>query len=274
MDACLKKEQIGTLFVRVGAPEGGLGGGGRGVQPKNHTCLSKIFFSAASWALSWEIYHAYGHVQCAWTIFGQPSVYLGLAGTHVPFFAERILECVVSYTCCKIRVCAALDSDDTVVQLCSPVYWWYCDSKFEHQGCARSCVWGGTPEGTPQLRSPSSRQLWTPPLPSFASTGGCRQSNTHTPYSCEDQQGAGFATAIIGYSYKGCRQVIHIIHTQVIHITHTQVIQITHTQVIQITHRSYTLNTHRSYTLHTLIGHTHCTHIAIYITHTHTGHTH
>jgi len=28
MDAYLKKEQIGTLFVRVGAPEGGFGGGG------------------------------------------------------------------------------------------------------------------------------------------------------------------------------------------------------------------------------------------------------
>ena len=30
MDAYLKKEQIGTLFVRVGAPEGGFGGGGAG----------------------------------------------------------------------------------------------------------------------------------------------------------------------------------------------------------------------------------------------------
>ena len=30
MDVYLKKEQIGTLFVRVGAPEGGLGGGGGG----------------------------------------------------------------------------------------------------------------------------------------------------------------------------------------------------------------------------------------------------
>jgi len=36
MDACLKKEQIGTLFVWVGALEMGLGGGGahRGVHPK------------------------------------------------------------------------------------------------------------------------------------------------------------------------------------------------------------------------------------------------
>jgi len=31
MDDCLKKEQIGTLFVRVGTPEGVfLGGGGQG----------------------------------------------------------------------------------------------------------------------------------------------------------------------------------------------------------------------------------------------------
>ena len=36
MDAYLKKEQIGTLFVWVGALEGGFGGGGslRGVHPK------------------------------------------------------------------------------------------------------------------------------------------------------------------------------------------------------------------------------------------------
>ena len=36
MDAYLKKEQIGALFVQVGALEGGLGGGGarRGVHPK------------------------------------------------------------------------------------------------------------------------------------------------------------------------------------------------------------------------------------------------
>jgi hypothetical protein len=47
MDAYLKKEQIGTLFVRVGAPEGG--GRGwvvgqltcRGVQPQKCTCLQK-----------------------------------------------------------------------------------------------------------------------------------------------------------------------------------------------------------------------------------------
>ena len=39
MDALKKKEQVGALFVRVGALEGGLGGGGggRGVQPRNHT---------------------------------------------------------------------------------------------------------------------------------------------------------------------------------------------------------------------------------------------
>jgi len=41
MDAEFKKEQIGTLFVRVGAPEGGFRGGGvRGVQPKKCTCPS------------------------------------------------------------------------------------------------------------------------------------------------------------------------------------------------------------------------------------------
>jgi hypothetical protein len=37
MDAYLKKEQIGILFVWVGALEGGFGGGGgslRGVHPK------------------------------------------------------------------------------------------------------------------------------------------------------------------------------------------------------------------------------------------------
>ena len=39
MDACLKKGQIGTLFVRVGVTEGVLGAVGRGVQPKKHTCL-------------------------------------------------------------------------------------------------------------------------------------------------------------------------------------------------------------------------------------------
>ena len=43
MDACLKKEQIGTLFVRVGAPEGRFrgGGGGRGGHPKNYKCHPK-----------------------------------------------------------------------------------------------------------------------------------------------------------------------------------------------------------------------------------------
>ena len=34
MDAYLKKEQNGTLFVWVGAPEGGFGGGGGGSSPK------------------------------------------------------------------------------------------------------------------------------------------------------------------------------------------------------------------------------------------------
>ena len=47
MDVYLKKEQIGTLFVLVGAPEGGFRGwgvGGRGVQLINYTCLSNLFF--------------------------------------------------------------------------------------------------------------------------------------------------------------------------------------------------------------------------------------
>jgi len=36
MDACFKKERVGTLFIWVGALEGGFGGGGslRGVHPK------------------------------------------------------------------------------------------------------------------------------------------------------------------------------------------------------------------------------------------------
>jgi hypothetical protein len=34
MDAKFKKEQLGTLFVRVGAPDGFLGGGFRGSSPK------------------------------------------------------------------------------------------------------------------------------------------------------------------------------------------------------------------------------------------------
>jgi hypothetical protein len=34
MDAYLKKEQTGTLFVRVGAPEGGFRGGGEGGPPQ------------------------------------------------------------------------------------------------------------------------------------------------------------------------------------------------------------------------------------------------
>ena len=43
MDAYLKKEQISTLFVWVGALEGGFGGGGshRGVHPKKYTCHPK-----------------------------------------------------------------------------------------------------------------------------------------------------------------------------------------------------------------------------------------
>jgi len=42
MDAYLKKEQIGTLFVWAGALEGGVGGGSlRGVHPKKYTCRPK-----------------------------------------------------------------------------------------------------------------------------------------------------------------------------------------------------------------------------------------
>jgi len=40
MDVYLKKEQIGTLFVLVGALKGGF----RGVQPKDHTNLRNFFF--------------------------------------------------------------------------------------------------------------------------------------------------------------------------------------------------------------------------------------
>jgi len=45
MDAYLKKEQNGTLFVWVGAPEGGIEGGGGvgGVQPKIWTPPSTSF---------------------------------------------------------------------------------------------------------------------------------------------------------------------------------------------------------------------------------------
>jgi hypothetical protein len=44
MDAYLKKEQIGTLFVWVGALEGGSGGGGgpRGGPPQKKNVPSKI----------------------------------------------------------------------------------------------------------------------------------------------------------------------------------------------------------------------------------------
>jgi len=44
MDAYLKKEQIGTLFVRVGAPEGGFRGV-RGVQPKIIRAFTIFFWS-------------------------------------------------------------------------------------------------------------------------------------------------------------------------------------------------------------------------------------
>jgi hypothetical protein len=41
MDAYLKKEQIGTLFVWVGAPEGGLGGRGASGMSTPNTCQPK-----------------------------------------------------------------------------------------------------------------------------------------------------------------------------------------------------------------------------------------
>ena len=44
MDAYLKKEHIGTLFVRVGAPEGGfrgVGGGAGGSTPKSIHAFQK-----------------------------------------------------------------------------------------------------------------------------------------------------------------------------------------------------------------------------------------
>jgi len=45
MDAYLEKEQIGTLFVLVGAPEGGYrGGGGGGARGFSPMCLSKNIF--------------------------------------------------------------------------------------------------------------------------------------------------------------------------------------------------------------------------------------
>jgi len=46
MDAYLKKEQNGTLFVWVGAPEGG---GGGGVQPKKLDPPSTSYFFTPSW---------------------------------------------------------------------------------------------------------------------------------------------------------------------------------------------------------------------------------
>jgi len=42
MDAYLKKEQIGTLFVLVEASEGGFRGGGQGGPPQKDTCHPKI----------------------------------------------------------------------------------------------------------------------------------------------------------------------------------------------------------------------------------------
>ena len=56
LDACLIKEQIGTLLVWVGALEGGLGGGSSGVctpkskrvvPPKRNTLLFELIISLA-----------------------------------------------------------------------------------------------------------------------------------------------------------------------------------------------------------------------------------
>jgi len=87
MDACLKMEQIGTLFVLVGAPEGGFGGGG--VQLKNHTCLFNFFFLAPPgtdkkmWIMFIALHYAvfrviktvYNHSNCI------QSQYLGVVKT-------------------------------------------------------------------------------------------------------------------------------------------------------------------------------------------------
>ena len=66
MDAYLKKEQIGTLFVWAGALEGGVGGGSlRGVHPKKYTCRPKRNY------LMWGCKHNIGRMS---------SIQLGLWG--------------------------------------------------------------------------------------------------------------------------------------------------------------------------------------------------
>ena len=50
MDAYLKKEQIGTLFVRVGAPEGGFrGGGGQGGLAQKSYMPIQLYFLEPHW---------------------------------------------------------------------------------------------------------------------------------------------------------------------------------------------------------------------------------
>jgi len=56
MGAYLKKEQIGTLFVRVGALEGGF----RGVQPS-----FKDYFPPSCYKLNKMFSSPLGHVTCA-----------------------------------------------------------------------------------------------------------------------------------------------------------------------------------------------------------------
>ena len=45
MDAEFEEEQIGALFVWVGAPEGGCGWWDQGGQAQNRACLPSEFFS-------------------------------------------------------------------------------------------------------------------------------------------------------------------------------------------------------------------------------------
>jgi len=59
MDAYLKKEQIGTLFVLVGAPEGGLGGGGAGgPAQKLYVTMQKDVF----WRLLMQVFFFAGGI--------------------------------------------------------------------------------------------------------------------------------------------------------------------------------------------------------------------
>jgi hypothetical protein len=78
MDAEFKKEQIGTLFAWVGAPEGFFGGGG-GVQPKNRTCLALEKWGEASQATlkSWRSQRA--HSSQLTILWQYPHTYSPLA---------------------------------------------------------------------------------------------------------------------------------------------------------------------------------------------------